>query len=262
MRRATPILCLLLALLAMPACANQAGDAAGEASAPETEDDKTIYAMGLAMAQNLQTFDLTEEELAMLQAGLAAGIRGDEPAVDLQTYGPRIQTFAQQRMMAAAAREREEGTKILDEMAAEEGAQRTESGMVYIPLEEGDGASPTATDQVQVHYKGTLRDGTTFDSSYDRGQPITFPLNQVVPCWTEGVQMMQVGGKAKLVCPPDLAYGDQPPPGSTIPAGATLVFEVELLDVVSADAPAEMDMMEEPAADAADDAEGDTSGEG
>jgi FKBP-type peptidyl-prolyl cis-trans isomerase FkpA len=99
---------------------------------------------------------------------------------------------------------------------------------------------------VQVHYKGTLRDGTTFDSSYDRGQPATFPLNQVIPCWTEGVQKMKVGGKAKLVCPPDLAYGDRA--NASIPAGSTLTFEVELLDIVTesgGDAMEEGESMEE-----------------
>ncbi len=101
--------------------------------------------------------------------------------------------------------------------------------MVFRSLEEGEGASPAATDRVTVHYKGTLRDGTTFDSSYDRGQPATFGLNQVVPCWTEGLQMMKVGGKAKLTCPPDLAYGERA--AGAIPPGATLTFEVELIEV-------------------------------
>jgi FKBP-type peptidyl-prolyl cis-trans isomerase FkpA len=102
--------------------------------------------------------------------------------------------------------------------------------MVYIPVAAGTGASPKATDTVNVHYHGTLRDGSVFDSSVDRGEPISFPLNGVIPCWTEGLQKMKVGGKAKLVCPSDIAYGDggRPP---QIPGGATLVFEVELLEV-------------------------------
>ena len=102
--------------------------------------------------------------------------------------------------------------------------------MVYIEQKKGTGASPKATDTVKVHYKGTLVDGKTFDSSYDRGEPAQFPLNGVIPCWTEGVQKMAVGGKAKLVCPPAIAYGDRGSP-PVIPPGATLVFEVELLEV-------------------------------
>ena len=102
--------------------------------------------------------------------------------------------------------------------------------MVYIEQKKGTGASPKATDTVKVHYKGTLVDGKTFDSSYDRGEPAQFPLNGVIPCWTEGVQKMAVGGKAKLICPPAIAYGERGSP-PVIPPGATLVFEVELLEV-------------------------------
>ena len=114
-------------------------------------------------------------------------------------------------------------------MAAEDGAVRTASGLVITEIEAGTGASPTATDTVTVHYHGTLRDGTVFDSSVERGAPTSFPLNQVISCWTEGVQLMKVGGKNRLVCPSDTAYGDQGRPG--IPPGAVLVFEVELLGI-------------------------------
>ena len=105
----------------------------------------------------------------------------------------------------------------------------TPSGLVYQSLKEGTGASPAASDTVKVHYRGTLLDGKEFDSSHKRGQPATFPLSRVIPCWTEGVQKIKVCGKAKLVCPPDLAYGNQNVPG--IPPGSTLVFEVELLEI-------------------------------
>jgi len=114
--------------------------------------------------------------------------------------------------------------------AKEPGAVVTRSGLVYRALKEGNGASPAATDTVRVHYKGTFPDGREFDSSYKRGQPTEFPLNGVIPCWTEGVQRMKAGGKAKLTCPPSIAYG-QRGAGGVIPPNATLQFEIELLGV-------------------------------
>jgi FKBP-type peptidyl-prolyl cis-trans isomerase FkpA len=118
----------------------------------------------------------------------------------------------------------------LAKAAAEAGAQTTPSGLVYRSLKDGTGASPAATDTVRVHYRGTFPDGKEFDSSYSRNQPIDFPLNRVIPCWTEGVQKMKVGGKAKLACPSSIAYGARGA-GGVIPPNATLLFEVELLDV-------------------------------
>ena len=114
--------------------------------------------------------------------------------------------------------------------AKEEGAVATSSGLVYRSLKDGSGVSPTASDKVTVHYKGTFPDGREFDSSYKRGQPIDFPLNRVIACWTEGVQRMKVGGKAKLTCPPEIAYGARGA-GSAVPPNATLLFEVELLGI-------------------------------
>ena len=105
------------------------------------------------------------------------------------------------------------------------------SGLVYQSLKDGSGASPTASDMVKVHYRGTLTNGTEFDSSYKRGQPAEFPLNRVIKCWTEGVQKMKVGGKARLTCPPAIAYGERGTPGGPIPPNATLNFEVELLGI-------------------------------
>ena len=116
-------------------------------------------------------------------------------------------------------------------VAAEPKEEKTASGLAITMLKEGTGANPTASQMVKVHYKGTLTNGTEFDSSYSRGQPATFPLNRVIPCWTEGVQKIKVGGKAKLVCPPAIAYGSRGVPGA-IPPDSTLVFEVELLEIV------------------------------
>lgn len=110
-------------------------------------------------------------------------------------------------------------------------AERTASGLVYESLKDGSGEQPTAQSSVQVHYRGTLANGSEFDSSYKRGQPATFPLNRVIPCWTEGVAKMREGGKAKLTCPPEIAYGSRGA-GSAVPPNATLTFEVELLKVM------------------------------
>ncbi len=205
------------------------------AEAGAQDQSKTFYALGLAISQGLAQFHLTEDELQSVQKGLADGVLGNEPKVDLKEYMKNIQELAQARAAAASKVERTEGADFLAKAAAEPGAVKTDSGMVYQIEKEGTGPSPVATDTVKVNYKGTLRDGTVFDSSYDRGQPATFPLNQVIPCWTEGVQHLKVGGKAKLVCPPDLAYGDRP--AGKIPPGSTLIFDVELLDVTKAEAP-------------------------
>ena len=118
----------------------------------------------------------------------------------------------------------------IDKAAREKGAVKTPSGMVYKSIKNGKGASPTAASTVEVNYRGTLTNGKEFDSSYKRHQSISFPLSGVIPCWTEGVQMMKVGGKAKLVCPPELAYGSSGA-GSDVPPNATLIFEVELLSI-------------------------------
>jgi FKBP-type peptidyl-prolyl cis-trans isomerase FkpA len=118
----------------------------------------------------------------------------------------------------------------LDKAAAEPGAQKTASGLIYRELQPGAGASPKATDTVRVHYRGTLIDGTEFDSSYKRNEPAEFPLNRVIPAWTEGVQKMRVGGKSHLVCPASIAYGERGAP-PVIPGGATLIFEIELLGI-------------------------------
>jgi FKBP-type peptidyl-prolyl cis-trans isomerase FkpA len=200
-----------------------------EAQTLRTDQDKTFYALGLAIGENVKEFKLTAAELAFVSAGLSDSVLGKEPKVDIQTFGPKIQTLVQDRAAAAATAEKTASGTFLAQMAKETGAQRTASGMIYIPMTVGTGASPTAASTVKVHYHGTLRDGKVFDSSVDRGEPISFPLNGVIPCWTEGVQMMKVGGKAKLVCPSDTAYGDQ---GSgPIPGGAALLFEVQLLGI-------------------------------
>jgi FKBP-type peptidyl-prolyl cis-trans isomerase FkpA/FKBP-type peptidyl-prolyl cis-trans isomerase FklB len=197
----------------------------------ESEEDKTYYALGLALSQNVAQFGLKEKELDLVLAGLVDGATKKPPKVDLNAYGPRIQELARTRMAAAAEGEKKTGKEFAAKAAAEKGAKKTDSGLVYTELKAGTGDAPKATDKVKVHYTGTLPDGTVFDSSVQRGEPATFPLGGVIKCWTEGVQLMKVGGKAKLVCPSDIAYGDRGSPPKIKP-GATLVFEVELLEIV------------------------------
>ncbi len=198
----------------------------------KSEDDKTLYALGLIMGRNLTTFNLTERELGIVQKGLSDQVLGRDPQVDLKTYGPKVSALAKTRGKQAADKEKAKYQAFLEEAAKEPHAVKTASGLVYTELRPGTGASPKPTDTVKVNYRGTLPDGTEFDSSYDRG-PATFPLNRVIKCWTEGLGMMKVGGKAKLVCPSDIAYGDRGRPPQ-IPGGATLIFEVELLDIQGA----------------------------
>jgi len=203
------------------------------AAGPElkTEDQKTLYALGLVISQNLASFNLSPSELESVLAGVSDGVLKKDFKVDPSAYVPKIQQLQAARAGSVAATEKKAGQAFLDRAAAEKGATRTPSGLIITTLKPGTGPSPKATDRVKVHYHGTLTDGTVFDSSVQRGEPITLGLNQVIKCWTEGVQMMKVGGKSKLVCPSDIAYGDQGRPPAIKP-GATLVFEVELLEIV------------------------------
>lgn len=204
----------------------------GGAGAVELKNDeqKTFYALGLAIGNNLSIFNLSPAELELVNAGLSDSVTHKKPEVDLQTFGPKIQELQRTRMQAAAAIEKKAGDAFLAEAATEKGATKTAGGAIITTLKPGTGTSPKASDEVKVHYHGTLTDGTVFDSSVQRGQPVTFTLDKVIPCWTEGLQQMKVGGKYKLVCPAQLAYGDRGAPPRIKP-GATLVFEVELLDI-------------------------------
>ena len=215
---------LVFVSLALPASASAAAE-------PKSEEDKTFYALGLAISQNLAAFDLSEAELEMVEAGLTDGVLGRPRKVELPAYTPKLQELQRTRAATLAAAEKKAGEAFLAKAAGEEGATKTPSGVVVTMLRPGTGAAPKATDTVKVHYHGTLTDGTVFDSSVQRGQPAEFPLSGVIKCWTEGLQLMKVGGKAKLICPSDIAYGDRGAPPKIKP-GATLVFEVELLEIV------------------------------
>ena len=202
---------------------------APKAQAPVTDDDKVVYSLGLSIYRSLAQFDLSPAEMELVKQAMTDAA-ANKPAVDITVYGPKIQTLASARASRVAGKEKAASAAYITKAAAAPGAVKTASGLIYTELTPGTGASPKATDNVKVNYRGTLTNGTEFDSSYSRNMPAEFPLNGVIPCWTEGVQKMKVGGKSQLVCPSDLAYGDQGRP-PTIAGGATLVFEVELLSV-------------------------------
>ena len=222
------IQCLMAAAwvaLALPGCIDR------EAKV-ETEEEKTLYALGLAVGESLGPFkgQLIEEEVNLVLRGFSDAALGREPVVELSERMPQLEAMAQQRMAKAAQEQKDKGRAFLDAAAAEEGAIRTTSGLVYKELVAGVGPQPQPTDTVKIHYRGTLIDGTVFDSSVERGEPVVYPLNQFIPGWIEGVQMMKSGGKAQLVIPAELAYGDRGNPPA-IPGDATLIFEIELLGI-------------------------------
>jgi FKBP-type peptidyl-prolyl cis-trans isomerase FkpA len=215
---------------ARPAAAKPEAPAA---PALATDEQKTIYAIGLFEYERLNSLGLSPEEMVLVERAMKDAKAGT-PAVKLEEWAPKINAFAQQRVIA---KQKAAAKGYLDKAAAEPGAVVAQSGLIYKELTAGAGASPKATDTVKVHYRGTLVNGTEFDSSYKRNEPASFQLNQVIPCWTEGVQKMKAGGKAQLTCPSDIAYGPagRPP---TIPGGSTLIFEIELLDVTAPPPPA------------------------
>jgi FKBP-type peptidyl-prolyl cis-trans isomerase FkpA len=188
------------------------------------DDEKTIYALGVLMGRSVGQFNLTRHEQDVLKKGLTDQLNGVKPQVDLDAMQPKLRNLETARATQASA-------QFLEKAAKEKGVEKTATGLIYRALKEGTGDSPKATDRVKVHYRGTLTSGSEFDSSYARNAPAEFMLSGVIPCWTEGVQKMKVGGKARLVCPSSIAYGEHGSPPK-IPGGATLVFEVELLDII------------------------------
>ncbi|HYR89347.1 MAG TPA: FKBP-type peptidyl-prolyl cis-trans isomerase [Terriglobia bacterium] len=220
---------LSFCLSSMIACAQGPGAAASTAPKLETEDQKTLYALGLLLGKNIKPFGLKPDELAIVRAGLTDAATDAKPQVELETYGPKVNELAQKRAAAGADDAKKKGQEFADNVAKQKDATKTASGVVVRTITPGSGASPGADDVVKVHYEGKLIDGAVFDSSIKRGQPAEFPLNGVVPCWREALQKMKKGEKAQVVCPSAVAYGDRGSPPD-IPPGATLSFEVELLD--------------------------------
>lgn len=197
--------------------------------APKTDEQKTLYAVGLIVARQLSVFNLTPAELEIVKQGIMDSSTGKKPEVDIAAYNEKVQDLARARRKAQGEKLAAANKDFLAQAATEKGAVKTGSGLIYQSLSEGTGPVPEPKDTVKVNYRGTLPDGKEFDSSYKRGKPFEFKLESVIKCWSEGVQKMKVGGKAKLICPPEIAYGDTGA-GDLILPGATLVFEVELLE--------------------------------
>ncbi len=217
------------ALLAATPAAAESKAPAGKAAAAkgpalQSAEEKTLYALGAILGQKITAFQLSADELAIVQRGLLDQVHGATLAVDMEKFGPKVNDLAMTRLETL-------GKAFREKAAKEPGAAVTASGLVFRTLTPATGAQPKATDTVKVDYEGKLIDGTVFDSSIKRGQPISFPLSQVIPCWTEGVQKMHIGEKAQLVCPAKIAYGDHGAPEGGIPPNATLVFEVHLLGI-------------------------------
>jgi len=234
-RKHAPALLLGLAMVAGGCQKEEAAPkAATSPAAAMTEDEKAVQAFGAAVgqqvAQQVKALNLNPAEMEALRKGLLASLAGEKAQYDIQQYGARLEARAREQAATVAASEKEKSGAFRAAAAAEAGAVKTASGLVYRTIKAGNGPSPKATDVVSVHYHGTLTDGKVFDSSVQAGQPVEFPLSQVIPCWAEGVQRMKVGEKAKLVCPSEIAYGDAGR-GPAVPPGATLVFEVELLGI-------------------------------
>jgi FKBP-type peptidyl-prolyl cis-trans isomerase len=195
------------------------------------DTDKSLYAVGLSISKSLEVFNLKPGELDKVIQGMRDAAAG-KPKFQLdEKVQQQVNDLARSRLAVTADKEKSKGAAYLEKMSKEKGAIKTESGAIVIPISEGKGATPTAADKVKVHYEGKLVDGKVFDSSRQRGEPAEFPLGGVIKCWTEALQKMKVGGKAKVVCPASIAYGEQGRP-PVIPGNAVLTFDVELLDIV------------------------------
>ena len=189
-----------------------------------TEQQKTLYALGLSIARDIAVFRIQPDELESVLLGLRDGATGKRAKVELEPYREKLYFLMKARRDAPYK-------EFLAKTAAEPGVQSFPSGLLFHETRKGEGAQPTENDSVKVHYRGTLMDGTGFDNSYDRGQPSQFPLRGVIRCWQEGIPKLRVGGAGKLICPASIAYGERGSPPA-IPPGAALVFEVELLEIL------------------------------
>jgi FKBP-type peptidyl-prolyl cis-trans isomerase FkpA len=202
-------------------------------AAPGAPDATTFYAIGVSVAKSLASLDLAPPEAASVLKGIADGLAGKAAMVDIEATRSQVSALAKARASVRLEKEKARGKTFCEEAAKAKDAVAWPSGLIYTQIKGGSGESPGASDTVKVRYRGTLTDGTEFDSSAKGHDPATFGVNNVIRCWTEGLQKMKVGGKARLVCPSEIAYGDRGAP-PVIPPGATLAFDVELVEIVKA----------------------------
>ncbi len=232
-RKSASALLLGVAFLAWGCQKRDQAPKAAASPAAMSDDEKAVYALGTAMgeqaSQTVKALKLTPAEIELFKKAVAATLAGEKSEYKLEQYGERLRARAQANALLASSGEKEKGNAFRETAAKEQGALKLPSGLVFKTLAAGSGRSPKPTEVVRVNYRGMLTDGKEFDASAKHGGPISFPLNGVIPCWREGVARMKVGERAKLVCPSDMAYGDQGQ--GEIPPGATLVFEVELLAI-------------------------------
>ncbi len=222
---------LLLLSVALVACNQQQQEPVAAVTSLESEQDKYSYGLGMMIGERvLKQYEDVDYDL--LLEGMKAQHQSETTLLSLQEAGEALNAYMEKALAAQSEANKKRGEDYLKANADKEGITTTESGLQYKVLTQGDGAKPAATDQVTVHYRGTLIDGTEFDSSYSRGEPTSFALNQVIPGWTEGVQLMSVGSKYQFFIPYELAYGERGAGGSIGPF-ETLIFEVELLEIGS-----------------------------
>ena len=231
----------MLLLLAVSGCGHELASDAAADHVPETDPERALYVIAFNIGTSMRTdVKPTDAEGSAFRQGLRDALAGSESRVD--------RTFPAQKVLEArtAAGRNERAAELaksasleaplaaahVERAAGEAGAVRSESGVIYREVSEGDGEHPSASSMVRVHYHGTLRDGTVFDSSVDRGTPAEFPVGGVIACWQEAIPKMRVGGKAVITCPPDQAYGNRAAGAGKIPAGSALTFEVELIEIL------------------------------
>ena len=231
------VMTMAIGTLVLTGCENKGGDAASTGEVVlKTKLDTVSYFMGMMTGSQLkEAFAMESFDAAIVAAGTKAGFEGDSASLFTKDEGGQIAQAYFQEMQAAKneaqyGSAKEDGDKFLAEMEAKAGVTATGTGLLFEVVQEGSGNKPGPTDQVTVHYTGKLMDGTTFDSSVDRGEPATFGLNQVIPGWTEGLQLMTPGSKYTFYIPHYLAYGEQGA-GQSIPPFSTLIFEVELISI-------------------------------
>ena len=216
---------------AAPAVPNPPAAKPAASSELQTDEQKTLYAYGVAIGNHVTPLGLTASEMKYVTMGIKDMALARKSQVEMSVYGPKIEEFARARMAAKAQKEKDRSKSFIEKAKKAPGAHVFPSGLIYEELRAGTGASPVSTDTVKIHYRGTLIGGKEFTNSDEPGQPTDFPLSQVIPCWTEGFQKMKAGGKAKFVCPSSIAFGDGGNPNLGILGGATLVFEAELIEI-------------------------------